>query len=142
MSTSEHAITPTQAEFHRLVANFRACQEECRASIERLRSAERELAECGHALGIDHLPFTAEERALLGSNVLVNMPGLKSLSEREREVFRLIGKGYTTHEIAEQLKLALSTIETYRERLKHKLNFSNGAALTRCAILQTEIEKG
>jgi DNA-binding NarL/FixJ family response regulator len=59
------------------------------------------------------------------------------LSHREREVFELIGQGLTTHEIADQLKLAISTVETYRERLKCKLDVRSGAALVRFAAIWT-----
>jgi DNA-binding CsgD family transcriptional regulator len=45
--------------------------------------------------------------------------------------------GRTTQEIADQLHLTISTIETYRERLKVKLHVSSGAALSRQAVLWT-----
>lgn len=57
------------------------------------------------------------------------------LSGRELQIFTLIGQGRTTHEIASGLKLAVSTVETYRERLKSKLKLASGAELTRHAIL-------
>jgi DNA-binding NarL/FixJ family response regulator len=57
------------------------------------------------------------------------------LSDRELEVFRLIGKGKTSRQIAEELKLAASTVETYRERLKTKLNLSNSAELAQHATM-------
>jgi DNA-binding NarL/FixJ family response regulator len=59
----------------------------------------------------------------------------KQLSSRELEIFNLIGRGRTTHQIARELSIAVSTVETYRERLKTKLNLSSGAELTRHAIL-------
>jgi DNA-binding NarL/FixJ family response regulator len=61
--------------------------------------------------------------------------GMEQLSDRELEVFALIGRGRTTHQIAKELHLAVSTIETYRERLKTKLNVASGTELTRQAIL-------
>ncbi|HEX4415472.1 MAG TPA: response regulator transcription factor [Lacipirellulaceae bacterium] len=57
------------------------------------------------------------------------------LSDRELEVFTLIGQGRTTQAIAKELRLAVSTVETYRERLKSKLNLDTGTELTRRAIL-------
>jgi len=57
------------------------------------------------------------------------------LSHREREVFEQIGKGLTTSEIAAHFCLATSTVETYRERLKKKLNLKSGNALVRQAVL-------
>src|SRR5690349_484950 len=57
------------------------------------------------------------------------------LSGRELQIFTLIGQGRSTHQIADELNLAVSTVETYRERLKSKLNLTTGAELTRHAIL-------
>ena len=59
----------------------------------------------------------------------------QALSGRELQIFTLIGQGRATHQIASELQLAVSTVETYRERLKSKLNLSSGAELTRHAIL-------
>jgi DNA-binding NarL/FixJ family response regulator len=59
----------------------------------------------------------------------------KGLSGRELEVFTLIGGDLTSAQIADRLQLAVSTIETYRERLKDKLHLSSGAELTRSTIL-------
>lgn len=47
------------------------------------------------------------------------------LSDRELDVFRLIGQGYTTRQIADQLHLSVKTIETYRTRIKEKLDLQN-----------------
>lgn len=60
---------------------------------------------------------------------------LQLLSDRELEVFRLIGTGLTTREIAAALHLSIKTIGTYRERLKQKLGFDTGAELVRAAVL-------
>lgn len=64
-----------------------------------------------------------------------NSPEEELLSSRELQIFSLIGQGETTQKIARQLNLAASTVETYRERIKTKLNLSNGTELTRRAIL-------
>lgn len=56
------------------------------------------------------------------------------LSDRELEVFRLIGQGYRTREIADRLTLSFRTIEAYRSRLKQKLNLQNGDSLVQEAI--------
>jgi len=52
------------------------------------------------------------------------------LSEREREVIRLIANGYTNPEIAEQLNVAERTVKTYRARAIEKLGFSSRAEIT------------
>ena len=57
------------------------------------------------------------------------------LSKRELQIFTLIGQGETTQKISRQLYLSPSTVETYRERIKTKLNLANGSELTRRAIL-------
>lgn len=51
------------------------------------------------------------------------------LADRELEVFQLIGKGYNGREIAEQLHLGETTIDTYRARIKEKLQLRNAADL-------------
>jgi two-component system, NarL family, response regulator NreC len=52
------------------------------------------------------------------------------LSEREREVVRLIANGFTNPEIAEQLHVAERTVKTYRARAIEKLGFSSRAEIT------------
>lgn len=59
---------------------------------------------------------------------------VEDLSDRELQIFELIGRGMTTREIAEHLKLSVHTIETHRERIRAKLGLRNGAELTQRAI--------
>jgi DNA-binding NarL/FixJ family response regulator len=61
-------------------------------------------------------------------------PAMDALSDRELEVFRLIGQGLKTQEIALQLHLSVNTVETYRDRIRAKLHLSDGLELTRCAL--------
>jgi DNA-binding NarL/FixJ family response regulator len=63
----------------------------------------------------------------------INDSPVKSLSDRELEVFQLIGQWKTTREIAEELHLSVKTIEYYREQIKRKLNLKNAAELTQRA---------
>jgi DNA-binding NarL/FixJ family response regulator len=56
------------------------------------------------------------------------------LSEREFEIFRLIGSGYKVSQIADQMHLSVKTIETYRARIKEKLNITDASKLLRYAI--------
>lgn len=60
---------------------------------------------------------------------------LESLSDRELEVFRLIGRGFKKSEITQQLNISPSTIETYRANIKRKLGIASGAELYRQAFL-------
>lgn len=55
------------------------------------------------------------------------------LSDRELHVFRLIGAGLATRQIAAELRLSVKTIETYRENLKLKLRLRNAPELLRAA---------
>jgi len=59
----------------------------------------------------------------------LDRPALNRLTDRELEVFQLIGKGKATREIAEALNLGLTTIDTYRARIKEKLNLKNATEL-------------
>ncbi len=56
------------------------------------------------------------------------------LSQREREVLRLVALGYTNGQIADQLFLSVKTVETYRERVMSKLDLKSRAALVRYAL--------
>lgn len=59
---------------------------------------------------------------------------IDTLSDREMEVFKLIGNGYSTRQIADRLNLSVKTIDSYREHLKVKLHLDKGADLIRHAI--------
>lgn len=63
----------------------------------------------------------------------INESPVKSLSDRELEVFQLIGQWKTTREIADELHLSVKTIEYYREQIKRKLSLKNAAELTQRA---------
>jgi DNA-binding NarL/FixJ family response regulator len=63
------------------------------------------------------------------------------LSDRELEVFALIGNGLPTREIARRLHVGVKTIETHRQRIKFKLNIGTNAALIRAAA-QWVLEHG
>lgn len=52
-------------------------------------------------------------------------------SDRELEIFRMIGEGYRTRHIAEKLVLNAKTVESYKARLKQKLNLVSAAELAR-----------
>jgi DNA-binding NarL/FixJ family response regulator len=64
---------------------------------------------------------------------------LDRLTDREREVFALIGRGLATRDIAESLGLSAKTVETYHARIKEKLGLANGHELMRAAIAWTQI---
>lgn len=62
---------------------------------------------------------------------------LDALSDRELEVFTLIGQGLATRQIAERLNLSIKTIDTYREHIKTKLNLDSANELVRSAVAWT-----
>jgi two-component system, NarL family, response regulator NreC len=59
---------------------------------------------------------------------------INSLSRREREVLYLLAMGYTNQEMAERLMLSVKTVETYKIRLKDKLNLHGRSELVRFAV--------
>ncbi len=60
------------------------------------------------------------------------------LTERELEVFRYIGDGFSTKEISQRMNLSVKTIGTYREHIKEKLNLKHYAELIKCAVYWLE----
>src|SRR5882757_8002329 len=58
----------------------------------------------------------------------------EGLTDREIQVFELIGAGQGTRQIATTLHINASTVETYRARIKEKLNLKNAIELLQCAI--------
>ncbi|MCS6826357.1 MAG: response regulator transcription factor [Caldilinea sp.] len=64
----------------------------------------------------------------------VAMDAYESLSEREREVLKLLALGYTAAQIGEKLVLSPKTVETYRTRIMEKLNLSSRPDLVQYAL--------
>ena len=59
--------------------------------------------------------------------------GVESLSDREMQVFQLLGASYSAREIAEQFHLSRKTVETHCEKIKHKLSLNGAAELKQFA---------
>lgn len=59
---------------------------------------------------------------------------LNLLSDRELEVYRLIGSGYSRSEIAETLHISPKTVESYRAKIKDKLGFRNASEMLQHAV--------
>ncbi len=68
-----------------------------------------------------------------GRNKVVTSP-IENLTDRELEVFRLIGEGRSTRQIAAELHLSVRTVEAYREYIKSKLNLRNATELVQHAF--------
>jgi DNA-binding NarL/FixJ family response regulator len=62
---------------------------------------------------------------------------IEKLSDRELEVFRMLGQGKMTRQIAEELDLTIATINSFRNRIKEKLGLKNSAELVLHAIQWT-----
>jgi DNA-binding NarL/FixJ family response regulator len=65
---------------------------------------------------------------------------IDQLSDRELEVFRMIGQGMKTREIGESLHISMKTVQVYCSRIKEKLKLAGGAQLMREAIRLHEAE--
>jgi two-component system, NarL family, response regulator NreC len=99
------------------------------AADEEVVSAVREIADGGRyvhpALGARMVAAEAEARAAAAAD---------PLSDREREVLRLLGLGHTNQEIAEQLYISVRTAESHRAHIMQKLRLSTRAELVRYAL--------
>jgi len=67
---------------------------------------------------------------------------VERLSDREFEVFQLVGQGQGTRQIAQRLHLSVKTVEVHRANIKRKLALKSGADLVRYAIRWTEARQG
>jgi len=70
----------------------------------------------------------------VGGNHSPEKSGIESLSDRELEVFQLIGEGSSTVDIADRLHISRHTVDTHRQRIKEKLNLASARELTRSAM--------
>ena len=73
-------------------------------------------------------------RRLSASPKTAETPPVERLSDRELEIFRLLGQGRTTSEIAEDLHLSLKTVQAYCARAKEKFDVNSLGELLRAAI--------
>jgi DNA-binding NarL/FixJ family response regulator len=88
--------------------------------------------------GHTHVSERITTRMLKKLTSTVKEPGPRSLdclSDRELTIFRMIGEGRTTRQIAEELHVSVKTVESHRAHLKEKLGVSSGAELVRCACV-------
>ena len=87
--------------------------------------------------GRRHLSRNMQERLVqlfgVGSTAVMQ-PGVDQLTDREIEVFALLGNGLSTREIAGRLNISAKTVETYRAHIKEKLGLRNGTEILRAAL--------
>jgi DNA-binding NarL/FixJ family response regulator len=108
-------------------------------ALEKILTAIRRVL-TGAVYVSDALAARLLQQQIRGQTDIQESP-VKSLSDREMEVFRLIGQWKKTRDIAEELHLSIKTIEYYREQIKRKLNLRDAAELTQYATswVQREI---
>lgn len=80
-------------------------------------------------------------RGKLGRNPSPNLEGIESLTNRELQVFELIGNGQCTRDIADALYLSTKTIERHKENIKQKLHINHSTQLVQHAT-QWVIQRG
>jgi len=73
------------------------------------------------------------QKLISGKKENVSLP-VAELSDRELEVFQLLGRGYSTRQISEHLHVGFKTVQSYSARIKEKLNLANINELMREAI--------
>lgn len=112
------------------------------------RAASEELIHAVRALARDEAFFYPEmARKLLDgyrshthSGPLLGPPGYQDLSEQERKILFLLVQGRSTSQIADELVISASTVQTHRAHILEKLNLSNTIELVRYAIRHGLIE--
>lgn len=75
---------------------------------------------------------------LSGQNLTKTFSPVELLTDRELEVFTLIGEAMETKEITRRLSMSAKTVEAHRASIKRKLNLKTGPELTRHAVLWVE----
>ena len=93
--------------------------------------ASPELAQRLLTQAVSPVPVAAERDA-----------GVRSLSDREFEVFELVGRGYTAKEIASQLGLSSKTVDVHRARIRTKLGLATTPDLTHFAVRWVQAQEG
>lgn len=84
----------------------------------------------------EHMSQLLLER--IGPGAQTQESGVSLLTDRELEVFELIGRGVSTSLIAEQMGVSVKTVETHRSNIKTKLNLKDGFELLKYATSWTE----
>ena len=79
--------------------------------------------------------FVGLFRGLLHRSSLNQVPGAEGLSDRELQVFQLIGSGVPNRQISAQLGIGIKTVETHREHIKSKLGLHDSKGLVEAAEL-------
>ncbi len=101
------------------------------ATVSVLSAVRRVLA--GHVYLSERMASRMMQKAVSGKSTKAGSP-LEVLADRELEVFELVGRGMGTRQIAEELRLGIKTVESYKARIKDKLRLTDGNELLQHAI--------
>ena len=107
------------------------------------RESTKKIIDAIHEVLRGNLYLSKEMTELLVEKFMSSDPGrvglpIAQLSDRELEVFKLIGQGYEINEIAKMLNVNHKTIHTYSTRIREKLKLDSSAELLREALRWTE----
>jgi len=113
-----------------------------RGYISKQRSGQRLIAAIRHVLsGQIYLSDEVSTRlldSLSGKRPVTSVSPIEQLTDRELEVFTLIGQAKETKEISRGLNMSAKTVEAHRASIKRKLKLKSGPELTRHAVLWVE----
>lgn len=112
-----------------------------RESTKRIITAIRHVLQGRLALS-DQIATGFAEKFVSSSRRPAGESPLEDLSDRELEVFTLLGRGLETRQIAETLNVSIKTVQAYCARIKHKRNLSTASELLREAIRWNEQREG
>jgi len=101
-------------------------------AIEKMMEAIRKVIK-GEVYVSERVSATIVKKFIDGKAESSRSP-MEVLSNRELEVFQLIGQGFGTRQIAGELNVSIKTVESYRANIKEKLNLRNAAELIRHAV--------
>ena len=103
-------------------------------------AAERELVDAVRALAHGEMYVQPRAARVLSGRLNRNAPGaedearLAMLTDREREVLRLIAEGYSAPDIGHQLEISSKTVDTYKQRITEKIGVSGRPEYVRFAL--------
>jgi DNA-binding NarL/FixJ family response regulator len=106
------------------------------------RETTKKIIAAIHQVLAGKLGVSEEVAALFAERFVDNKPRsrmpVEELSDRELEVFRLLGQGLDTRSVANRLQISIKTVQAYCARIKDKLNLANATELLREAIRWSE----
>jgi DNA-binding NarL/FixJ family response regulator len=103
-----------------------------RESTRRIVSAIREVR--GGQLCLSPQMAVEFAERFVGGRASIGDTPMESLSDRELEVFHLLGRGMETRQVAESLHVSIKTVQAYCARIKQKLKLSTATELLREAV--------